>query len=191
MASMTAEEERFIEEWVKPFYLEILHGNFLALEGSERDEFIQTCKRACSTAGAAILHALLADDDVSWREHISGAWIVGIQRNHDFTNRVGALLLESRYCYSGQGHVFALAALGTDDAKQYLMDYLDRYLVNEDDWYDQAWALAAIAWLDQAQGTSNKQRYMERWTRFVANKPNWDLEAFSRVMEFCDELFWE
>ena len=121
MASMTAEEERFIVEWVKPFYLEILHGNFLALEGSERDEFIQTCKRACSTAGAAILHALLADDDVSWREHISGAWIVGIQRNHDFTNRVGALLLESRYCYSGQGHQVTVI-----DGKIVLYDWADR-----------------------------------------------------------------
>jgi hypothetical protein len=37
--------------------------------------------------------------------------------------------------------------------------------------------MAAVAYLDGRNGTSNLASMMARWEAFVANKPNWDLDG--------------
>ena len=52
--------------------------------------------------------------------------------------------------------------------------------------------MAAVRYLDTVNGTRECERFVAAWNRFVANKPNWDLEcqveAFAQTMEVIARL---
>jgi hypothetical protein len=109
------------------------------------------------------------------RPRLVGACIVALKEIHELTGQVGNLLLRSDVCYAGKGYCLALAKLNTVPSRKFLHDYLDHYLTQNDLWFDQAEAIAAIAYLDQVNGTKDLSLFDERWKAFVQNKPDWDL----------------
>lgn len=131
------------ERYVRPYYLHLLHGNFSAR--GERALFLDL------TAAAAAIDD--ADLDLlfstrEWRGRMTAAWMVGLARRDRFLPRIGELLLASEVCYAGQGHCAALALLGGPEAERLLDAYLREYLPIGDRYYDQEWAIGALAFLN-------------------------------------------
>lgn len=182
----------FREHWVNPFYRKL---PFAFLNPDCEDDlprFTESVRQALEELDGQILDTLLGDQ-VGWREHSVGSWFVGAGRLEQYLDVVGELLLASQFTYSGRSHCFALAALGTDKARDYLERYLQTYLPKTDCWYDQGWALAAIKWLDSQEGVASLARFIPEWERFVADKPRWNLEAnhatLRKLLVYCRDAF--
>jgi hypothetical protein len=181
-------------EWVEPFYLEILHGNFTGLQGIKRKRFIYRVNEACSRIDDSVIEKLLLSED--WRERIMGGWFAGLMECDKFEHQIGELLLESNRTYAGQGYCFALGRFADAASVDYLVRYLDKYLVQLDCFYDQDWAIAALMWVDGLRGTKHSAKYLAPnglWERFVKNKPQWSLDysrsQYASIMGFCAENF--
>ena len=43
-------------------------------------------------------------------------------------------------------------------------------------WFDQGDAMGAIAYLDKMNGTEELNKHLDKWTDFVSDKDNWNLE---------------
>lgn len=187
--------DEFLLRWVKPFYLQFLHGNFAGLlPPEEQTAFDATVRAALPNLTPAVVAQLLAS---GWREALTGSWLAGLARWPQFTDAIGAQLLLSRCCYAGQGYCFALARFADEASAQYLVRYLDTYLARPELYYDQAWAMSALLWLDEQLGTAYGQRFLVSggpWELFVADKLNeyggWDLarhrQRFAALMHYAD-----
>jgi hypothetical protein len=55
----------FIAQWVKPFYLKVLHGNYTRLEGAELHHFITSVNRSLSEIDESVILRLLRSEN--WR----------------------------------------------------------------------------------------------------------------------------
>jgi|SRR5579871_4896910 len=182
------------QTWVRPFYREFLHGNFLFLKDEDhRNGFVQFVQQALAALEAVTVDRLMR---LAWREQLAGSWFTGLKGWTQFTQQIGDLLLESRACYAGQGYCFALARFANEDSIEYLKSYLDTYLPQKECYYDQNWALSALLWLDKARMTQEAKIYLQSgglWERFVADKPYWNIVAteqrFHDIMVFCDVWF--
>ena len=181
-------------EWVAPFYLEILHGNFTGLQGIKRKRFISGVNEARSRIDESVIEKLLLSDD--WRERIMGGWFAGLMQWDKFGPQIGELLLESNRTYAGQGYCFALGRFADDTSVEYLVRYLDKYLVHQECFYDQDWAIAALMWVDERRRTKHSEKYLPPnglWEQFVTNKPQWSLDdsraQYASIMGFCAENF--
>lgn len=128
------------------------------LSDLDTDGQIHVQDRTDHTITAAELEALFAYE---WRSRVTAAWLVGVGRRTSFRERIGGLLLDSEVCYSGKGHCFALARLGTQANVEILTAYLDRYLPRTDLRYDQPEALGALLRLDAQLGTHHADRFTE------------------------------
>lgn len=70
--------------------------------------------------------------DFNWRTRITGAFFSAINKYQEFEDIIGRHLLKSEVCYSGSGYCLALATFSTENAKGYLVKYLDYYLDRKD-----------------------------------------------------------
>jgi hypothetical protein len=175
------EEEAFRYKWVVPFYLKILHGNYIRLKGQEKVDFVNSVRSALDELDEEICVSLL--NARGWRERITGSWFAGLKKWSEQADTIGKCLLKSEMVYAGQGYCFAMARFANPASIVYLLEYLDRYLKEIDCEYDQAWALSALRWIDNAQGSKYSEGYLLEgglWEQFVMNKPNWDIEAKTR-----------
>jgi hypothetical protein len=190
--------DEFILEWVKPYYMQILRGNFVHTEGPKREDFQQRVKHALSTIDAPVIERLLTAD--GWREQITGSWFCGLKGWKHFEDQIGEALIASEVAFAGQGFCFALACFSDDKSARYLMQYLDTYLPQTDRYYDQSWAMPALMWIDAQRATEYSVRYLVAgglWETFTANKiassDAWKLDVCKRhfweVMEYCCTYF--
>ena len=152
----------FIEEWVKPFYLD----NLAILETAAIAAFVDATKKIDQTVVAKLL------GDSNWRSRRAGAFFSAIMDYKEFESIIGRSLLKSEVCYAGSAYCVALATFATADSRNFLTSYLDYYLTRKDLWFDQAVAYCALEYLDK---DAAEQR-LEKWNDFVSDKPNWDLE---------------
>jgi len=184
----------FIVEWVLPYYLKILHGNYVYLKSSEQEAFNQEVKKALSTLNEAAVNRLLSA--AGWREQITGSWFCGLKGWNQFADQIGKALVASQVGFAGQGYCFALACFTDETSVGYLTQYLDIYLPRIDCYYDQDWAMPALIWIDRQKNTNHSSRYLVSeglWEKFVEDKLKgsdvWRLEnienRFWRVMEYC------
>ena len=180
--------------FVAPFYLQILHGSFIGLQGIKRKRFVSELNEACSLINDSIIEKLLLSND--WRDRIMGGWYAGLKRRDRFGPQIGELLVESDRAYPGQGYCFALGRFADATSVDYLVRYLDRYLVQLECFYDQGWAIAALIWVDGRLGTKHSERYLTPnglWESFVKNKPQFSLDhtksQYASIMRFCGEHF--
>ncbi len=194
--------ENFAEKLLHPFnpyYLKILHGNYVRLEGNKLNSFVSSVWQAIAFIDEAMVNQLLRG---SWRELLTGSWFAGLLDWSQYTETLGELLIESPTCYAGQGYCFALACFANELSVNYLISYLDKYLPKIDCEYDQDWAMPSLMWIDNLKGTNYSQHYLVPgglWERFTANKLNiesfnrWDLERqkqhFGAMMNFCEKWF--
>ena len=155
------ERDAQLTSWVAPIYVQVLHGNHLALRGADREEFLADARRAVAEADESGLRQLLRE--ANWRPRIVAGWLAGVLQARRLEARIGGLLLESEVCYAGQGYCFALARLATPTAARALERFLKRWLPRTDCDYEQEWALAALAMIDEARAEAQT----EAWTEFA------------------------
>lgn len=160
--------EEFIEKWVVSFYSVSL--------SNANDIIIETFAETAIDINPDIVLKLLGDFD--WRTRITGAYFAAINNYHEFEDIIGKHLLKSEVCFAGTGYCLALATFGTDNAKQYLVRYLDYYLGRKDLWFDQADAFCALAYLDKAEA----DKLIKKWNDFAADKQNWNLENYRKQL---------
>ncbi len=152
----------FFDKWVNPFYMTHLFNV---------DD--KTAKMFCDASkeiDLQIIHQLLGD--FNWRTRITGAYFAAINNYQELEYIIGNHLLKSEVCDAGRGYCLALATFATKRSKEYLVRYLDYYLLEKDLWFDQAYAFVALEHFDKE--SSNK--FLGKWAEFVANKPAWDLK---------------
>jgi len=183
------------ERWVHPHYMNLLGANFMHRSQKNPPQLLSSLKRDLSLIEEETVGRLLR---LTWREQLTGAWFAGLNGWTQFTDLIGGELIQSRYCYAGEGYCFALARFANEKSNEYLRLYLDEYLPQVDRYYDQRWALGALLWLDSIHGTNYAQTYVEPdglWERFIAGKSgSWqtsDAEKvasdFSKIMHFCED----
>ncbi|QFG22848.1 DUF6000 family protein [Actinomadura sp. WMMB 499] len=170
-------------------YLKLLHGNFTGLPDHERSGFLHDLRRDAQRITDAELEFLLHPDaGPNWRERITAAWLIGLDRRTHFRGSLGRLLLESRLTYAGQGYCFALARFGDREDADVLVAYLEHYLPRADCVYDQHWAIGALLRLDDKLETDRAERILEPgglWHRsgFAELDP---FDMYDRMTELCD-----
>jgi hypothetical protein len=138
-------------------YLKLLHGNVLSISGSERSEFMLAMGRDARQITDGELSTLLG---CGWRERLTAAWLIGLDRRTGFRDCLGELLLDSELAYAGQGYCLALARFETAADAELLCAYLDRYLPQIDCPYDQNWAIGALLHLDERLSGNRARRFL-------------------------------
>ncbi len=174
--------QSMINSWVVPVYMELNQGDVDAVA----EVFIRLWPEMSQEVVEQLLRAR------NWRPRIVGSYLAALREFRPLTNWIGRLLLRSDVCYAGMGYCVALTRFNTAEAIEYLIAYLGHYLLYRDLWFDQAQAMAAIAYLDRRNGTENLASLMPKWEAFVADKPNWNLASsisrFTSQMERLDSL---
>jgi uncharacterized protein DUF6000 len=159
-------------------YRALLHGNFAALGGPERTEFLRQLGDAAKQVTDQELGDLLDGD---WRSRITAAWLIGTSRREQFRRRIGELLLESQVTFAGQGYCVALALFGTGADADILEAYLDRYLRQPGLRYDQDWAIGALLHIDDTRFA----RLEGLWRQWSAATPVDPAEQKQRIGVLC------
>lgn len=166
--------KEMVTKWVVPLYLRLWNA-----------ETVPVVKSLYGDINPVVVSTLLADSN--WRPRVVGAFLIAIKRYSDFTDQIGRLLLRSDTCFSGKVYCFALARLNSADAVAYLKRYLEYYLTRDDLDYDQDSAMAALAYLDRANGTGHIQELIPQWNLFVGEQRKAGLhlllDEFSSRME--------
>ncbi len=163
--------EEFVDKWVVPFYMNSLSNS--------DDTTIKAFADAAKEINKDIVLKLLSDFD--WRTRITGAFFSAINNYQEFEDIIGRHLLKSEVCYAGSGYCLALATFGSDNAKKYLVTYLDYYLDRKDLWFDQADAFCALEYLDKSEADN----LTTKWNSFVADKEYWSLEKSRQHFKNC------
>ncbi len=170
--------EDFVDKWIAPFYMNSLSNS--------DDTTIKVFADTAKEIDKSIVLKLLSDFD--WRTRITGAFFSAINNYQEFEDIIGRHLLKSEVCYAGSGYCLALATFGTDNAKKYLVTYLDYYLDRKDLWFDQADAFCALEHLDK----NSASKLVDKWNSFVTDKEYWSLEKsrahFSQCMLTLEKI---
>jgi len=109
---MTAAVRRYVTPATGrlPRYLQLLHGNFVALDERKRRSFLGRLARSARQVSDRELAALLENE---WRSRLTASWLIGLDTREQFRDRIGELLLDSEAAYAGQGYCLALARFAT------------------------------------------------------------------------------
>jgi hypothetical protein len=176
-----------------PRYLDLLHGNFTRLPAQERTRFLQALGHDARHISDTELEAMLSPGELAgWRERLTAAWLVGLDRRSQFRDVLGELLLESELTYAGQGYSFALTRLGQPEDADIFTAYLDRYLPRRECYYDQDWVLGGLLYLDDALGAHRAARFLTPgglWRRsaFSSTEPTACHRQIATLNDFADQ----
>jgi hypothetical protein len=162
------------ETWVRPLYF-----------GLRRPDVANILDTHLDQATDELVTRLLANFD--WRPRAAAAYIVALTDRTAFTEQIGRLLLRSDVCCVGFAYTLSMAELGSTECVDFLDQYLGYYLGKPNLWFDQAHAMAALAYLDKQNRTEHTLKHIAAWDRFTENKPAWNLqhsvEFFEQHME--------
>jgi hypothetical protein len=174
-------EKDFIDTFVIPYYMDIRKL------GSQKNRLKNSIKAILPHINSKVVEKLLGDSN--WRSRSVGSFLATLGNMMNYQEQIGRLLLKSEVTYAGTSYCLALAEFNNQESIDYLKQYLDYYLVQEDLWFDQGDAMGALAFLDKQNGTNNLEKYLKRWNDFVLNKPNWDLhKSIENFEKSLDEL---
>jgi hypothetical protein len=199
--SAIPDTQHFADTFVAPFYLNVLHGNYvrllLASEDSDfRQSFIRKVNTVLKIVDTEIVDRLF--EEKNWRVRLVAAWLCGIKGWHQYANLIGSRLVPSEQCYAGQAYCFALARFADEASARHLCRYLDEYLPQPDKQYDQYWAMPALIWIDKIRGTAYSKPYIQPdglWDEFLAGLKHgkrslMDCQLrFERLMEATTTFF--
>ncbi|MCP4373048.1 MAG: hypothetical protein GY797_33815 [Deltaproteobacteria bacterium] len=183
-------DQDYLNEWVVPFYMNILHGNYLRKD-IKSTEFNTKVEQAIQKITPEIVERLI---EGYWRESITGSWFAGLKKYTQFQDRIGDLLIASEAVYAGQSHAFALANFSNKKSGEYLSQYLDIYLSQPNLVYDQDWVMVALMWVDSQNETALASRFLVPnglWDQYTKDKnsQSWSIERrkndFWEVMNYC------
>ncbi|MFH9062578.1 DUF6000 family protein [Streptomyces coeruleorubidus] len=165
-----------------------LGGALLGMSGRERAKFMRKLGKAAHEIAPRELGLLL---DRGWRESGTAAWLIAVAGRTEFRERLGELLLASKWPYAGQAYCVALATFGTSSDADLLVAYLDRYLPCPDLDYDQTAALGALLLLDAKVGTDHAARFLAPdglWQQWTGGPPGKDRDDPDEYREFMGLL---
>ena len=174
---MLKDVELIYQQWVKPFYMQFLHGNFRhrcqATEPSEeRESLILSLHNAMSEITPSIVDCLFEQEE--WRARLTGSWFCALKGWSQYREIIGQRLIESECCFAGQGYCAALASFEDPLSAGYLGEYLDIWLPQLDKFYDQHWAMPALIWIDERCATDISAKYLTPgglWDCWAASWP--------------------
>lgn len=171
-----------IEKWVIPFYRYRIR--------SDSDEFAVALRPIFHEIDDDLITMLLSE--FNWRPHIVAAYFAAITNRGTHQEHIGKLLLRCDVCNAGRGYCLALAQFNTVTSLKYLTDYLDYYLLQPELYFDQGFAMAAVAYMDSQNKTNYVARFMPAWSSFTEDKKNWSLdcsiELFSNQMRAINSI---
>ncbi|MEP4077935.1 DUF6000 family protein [Haloferula sp.] len=189
----------FLNKWVSPFYLSILHGNYATsiLKDDERERFNASVVDALNRITPKVATKLIGGH---WREAITGSWFAGLKGFTECRDQIGKRLIKSEACFAGQSHAFAMACFADQESAAFLERYLEEFLRRKDCYYDQGWAMPALMWIDEECGTNRTESFLAAgglWESFTADKLDvndaWTIESckedFWRSMTYCRQHF--
>ena len=139
-------QSELVQLFVAPFYLSLLHANFLSGENSD-DRFAPHLMLASKTISDVQLKCLL--DNQNWRTRLAAGWMVGLGRRASLTDRIVELLSTGDGGYSDQGYSVALGLLGGARSRDALVKYLRMTLSSRSTWPHPQWAAGALAHIDR------------------------------------------
>ncbi|WP_459802997.1 DUF6000 family protein [Herbidospora sp. RD11066] len=137
-------------------YIHLL-GNLFALSDRGVVRFGRKLARDARRISDHDLGVLLDGD---WRSRLTAAWLIALDRRVGFRDRLSRLLLDSEFVYAGAGYCVALARFGEAEDAAVLSAYLDRYLPQVENRYDQEDALGALLLVDERLGTRHAGRFL-------------------------------
>ena len=180
----------FYSEWVEPFYERLtdsrLFGElFVELEDDDQAVFAANVRDKLEKVDNEIITLLLADNN--WRYIVVGAWFVGFEQRHSFTDSVGAFL-DYPYTVAAVACCFAMARLNSEKAIGYLESYIsDNLQIDKLTWESSSWyfpwessswgrlkvdlALAALMYLDEYNETDRASKFLKPdgpWKYFLS-----------------------
>jgi hypothetical protein len=132
--------------FVRPFYLSLLHGNFTDGTVPKNKDLPSQLAGAAKAISDEEIDCLLAERE--WRGRLTAAWLAGLSRRSKFVAPIVGLLMASELVYAGQGYCVALGLIGNDECVGGLRSYLRKYLPLNGRFYDQHWALGALAHIE-------------------------------------------
>lgn len=170
-------------------YLVLQHGGALRLTEPYRTPFMRELAEDAAQISDDELHKLLS---VEYRGRLTAAWLIGLRRHRQFRQRLAELLLTSEFVFAGQGYCFALARFGEHADAAILVSYLETYLPRLDCYYDQPWAIGALAYLDKRLGTNRAASYLGpggMWERSATRdlRPTEYTRMITQLCDFADE----
>lgn len=154
--------QEFIDEWVKPFYLDIGRqtdtawiDRLISIKGKITTSIIEKCL-----------------GDFNWRTRKTGAFFAAITNQTQYIDIIGTHLLKSEVCCVGDTYCVVLASFNTLKCLDYLNLYLDYYLQKPDLNFDQPDAMRSVMYLDKLNSTNHLERHIDKWNKFVGSKIN-------------------
>jgi hypothetical protein len=119
-----------------------------------------------------------------WRGRLVAGWLVGLSKRKALVGEIADLLLASEQPYTGQGYCVALGLIGDDKCPNYLRAYLSKYLPLHGRFYDQEWAIGALAHIER--NPPEEFLLTELWVD--GNRHMNPLQAIQRFSELVDYL---
>lgn len=168
-------ELAFHPELVAPFCQQFMNANVLALSGDARASLAARFRQALPSYSRDLLATMLRS---SWRPAKVAAWVIAVRRDHAMVVTLAECLRKSP-AYA-EHLCIALAALGSQEAAQALVDYLASMLPPSgnvpglDEKVSPDWAIAALAESDTHLGTQRAAELLAPdgpWDQFVASRP--------------------
>lgn len=163
-----------VEKYVLPFYMTQINSV----------DFSENFNKITNSINTTVVYDLLGH--FNWRQRSCGAIFAAIKGYVEHTFPIGVLLLKSEVCYAGASYCLALAKFNTHESRDFIKLYLEHYLDQKDKWFDQNAAMAALAYLDELNSTSEIEHFMPKWEKFISDKSNWSLE--SSVEKFNSDM---
>jgi len=143
-----------IDEFVVPFYLELLNANFAvharqSTDSREKIEFEARFCRALRNIQPTDVEALLSDSN--WRSQLTAGWYCATKNWNQFKHEIFQALLIDRSGYAAQGLCIALFSFADDESANLLVECLERML-KVDEIAHQNLVMRTLMLLDEKHG---------------------------------------
>lgn len=171
------------DSFVRPFYLSLLGGRFTRTDARGGEGFAKRIEEAACAISDDQIERLLGQEE--WRGRLAAAWFVGLSKRSKFVRRIADLLISSEVTYAGQGYCIALGLIGNDECVDGLRSYLAKFLPLNGRFYDQDWALGALALITGSPPEEFLDPALWVFDQNLSMKP---LEGVRRVNEIAHYL---
>lgn len=152
-------DQPFRVEWVIPFYSR--------LHKYDEEWVTQIAKLYSKISDEVILKNL---GDFNWRTRSTGAYFAAVKDKREYIEIIGTHLIKSEVCYAGRTYAKVLAYFNDEKGNKYLERYLEYYLQQKDLYFDQDAVFQAVKYLDEINGTSRLDKFVNDWKEYSKGK---------------------
>jgi Family of unknown function (DUF6000) len=157
-------------QFVQPFFLKFLHGNFSSPEmfhrgPGEQAQFFVAARDTLARVSPAVIDYLFDQPDS--RGLFMAAWFCGLKGWQQYLDRIAELLLSSSGYYPDQGYSVAMAFFASPVAAGHVIQFIEqsandgRVFPSNKAWIIQEWALPALSWIDERLRAARSHVYYE------------------------------